>query len=89
MMTSSVVNLVQAKHNATTEELTNMLEALPSSENSHESREASAIFDDENEPSSGLINLIRKNSVRSSQTITTADSSNTVRVILIERFFGN
>ena len=89
MMTSSVVNLVQTKHNAATEELTSMLEALPSSENSHENREESAIFDEENEPSSGLINRIRRNSVHSSQIITTADSSNTVRVILIERFFGN
>ncbi|CAF0837499.1 unnamed protein product [Adineta ricciae] len=78
MMTSSVVNLVQAKHNAATEELTSMLEALPSSENSQEHREESAIFDDENEPASGLINRIRRNSVHSSQTITTADSLNTI-----------
>ncbi|CAF1576591.1 unnamed protein product, partial [Adineta steineri] len=60
------------------DELTTMLESLPSYENSKETQEESAIFEDDNEPSTGLINLIRKTSMHSSQIITTNDISNTI-----------
>jgi hypothetical protein len=78
-MSTSVVNLLQPKHIDNTDELTTMLESLPSYDNSQENQEESAIFVDDNEPSTGLINLIRKNS---SQIITTNDLSNIVRIIL-------
>lgn len=79
MMTTSMVNLLQAKH---TDELTTALEALPSYENLSENPDESAVFDDENEPSTGLINLIRKNSMRPSQIEVTNDLANLVRIIL-------
>jgi hypothetical protein len=82
MMTSSVVNLLQTKHTDTTDELTTMLESLPSYENSQETQDESAVFDDALEPSTGLINLIRKNSLRTSQIGTTNDLLHTVRIIL-------
>ena len=72
-MTSSVVN---------PDELTTMLESLPSYENSQETQDESAVFGDENEPSSGLIRLIRTNSNGTSQSGTTTDVLNTVRIIL-------
>ncbi|CAF4233760.1 unnamed protein product, partial [Adineta steineri] len=78
MMASSVVNLLQTKHSDNVDELTTMLESLPSYEHSKETQEESAIFEDDNEPSTGLINLIRKTSMHSSQIITTNDTSNTI-----------
>ncbi|CAF1588645.1 unnamed protein product, partial [Adineta steineri] len=60
------------------DELTTMLESLPSYEHSKETQEESAIFEDDNEPSTGLINLIRKTSMHSSQTITTNEISNAI-----------
>jgi hypothetical protein len=81
-MSTSVVNLLKPKHIDNTDELTTMLESLPSYDNSQENQEESAIFVDDNEPSTGLINLIRKNSSQSSQIITTNDLSNIVRIIL-------
>jgi len=81
-MSTSVVNLLKPKHIDNTDELTTMLESLPSYDNSQENQEESAIFVDDNEPSTGLINLIRKNSAQSSQILTTNDLSNIVRIIL-------
>lgn len=82
MMTTSVVNLLQSSRVDNPDELTTMLESLPSYENLQEPQDESAIFEDDNEPSSGLINLIRKNSINESQIITTNDLSITVRIIL-------
>ncbi|CAF1494560.1 unnamed protein product, partial [Rotaria sordida] len=77
-MTTSMVNLLQTKHNDSTDELTTMLESLPSYENSQEIHDESAIFEDDNEPSVGLINLIRRNSMHLSQSEITNDLSNTI-----------
>lgn len=86
-MSSSVVNLLQQKHtDNTTDELTSMLESLPSYENSQDTQDESAVFDDGNEPSTGLINLIRKNSIHTSQSSTPNELLNTVRIILNELF---
>jgi hypothetical protein len=83
MMTSSVVNLLQTKHtDNNTDELTTMLESLPSYDNSQETQDESAVFDDGNEPSTGLISLIRKDSLRTTQSGTSNDLSNAVRIIL-------
>ncbi len=82
MMATSMVNLLQAKHVDNLDELTTMLESLPSYENIQENQDEPAIVDDDNEPSTGLINLIRKNSVNGSQSETTNDLSTTVRIIL-------
>ena len=87
MMSTSVVNLLQSKQIDSTDELTTMLESLPSYDIAPENQEESAIFDDDIEPSTGLINLIRKNSLHSSQTITKNDLANTVRIILKSTFF--
>jgi hypothetical protein len=81
-MATSMVNLLQAKHVDNLDELTTMLESLPSYENIQENQDEPAIVDDDNEPSTGLINLIRKNSVNGSQSETTNDLSTTVRIIL-------
>ncbi|CAF4034627.1 unnamed protein product [Rotaria sp. Silwood2] len=78
MMTTSMVNLVQTKHNDSTDELTKMLESLPSYENSQDNQDESAIFEDDIEPSTGLINLIRRNSMQLSSSETTNDLSNTI-----------
>ena len=43
-------------------ELASILESLPSYENLTQNSDEPAVFDDEQEPSTGLINLIRKNS---------------------------
>jgi hypothetical protein len=86
-MATSVVNLVQSKRIDNVDELTTKLESLSSYENLQEIQEEPAIFDDDNEPSSGLINLIRKNSIQGSQADTTNDFSNTVRITLNKAFF--
>ena len=44
------------------EELTAVLESLPSYESLTQNSDEPAVFDDEQEPSSGLIDLIRRNS---------------------------
>ena len=85
MMATSVVNLVQSKLIDNVDELTTKLESLSSYENLQITPDEPAVFEDDNEPSSGLINLIRKNSV---QGDTTNDSSNTVRIILNRIFFA-
>lgn len=78
-MTSSVVNLLQSKTNdENTEEITTILESLPSYQNLQENQDESAVFEDDNEPSTGLINLIRRNSLIAAPA---NDSSNTVRII--------
>ncbi len=87
MMATSVVNLVQSKRIDNPDELTTMLESLPSYETLQEIQDESAVFDADNEPSSGLISLIRKNSIQASQSETTNDLSNTVRIILNKTFF--
>jgi hypothetical protein len=81
-MATSVVNLLQPSHVDNPDELTTMLESLPSYGNLQETQDESAVFDDDTEPSSGLINLIRKNSISPSQSETTNDISTTVRIIL-------
>jgi len=81
-MATSVVNLLQPSRVDNTDELTTMLESLPSYENLQETPDESAVFDDDTEPSIGLINLIRKNSLNPSQIETTNDISTTVRIIL-------
>lgn len=78
-MTTSVVNLVQSNHVENSDELISTLESLQSYENLQENTDESAIFEDDTEPSSGLINLIRRNSVVKSTVPN--DSSNTVRII--------
>jgi len=62
------------------DELAIMLESLPSYENLTQNSDEPAVFDDEQEPSIGLINLIRKNSEPREAT---TDSSNTVRIKII------
>ena len=64
--------------------LTSMLESLPSYENLTENSDESALFDEEQEPPSGLINLIRRNSYSEETSIT---SPNTVR--RISKLFRN
>ena len=82
MMATSVVNLLQSSRVDNTDELTTMLESLPSYENLQVTQAEAAVFDDDNEPSCGLINLIRKTSISPLETETTNDISNTVRIIL-------
>jgi hypothetical protein len=81
-MATSVVNLLQPKRIDNPDELTTILESLSSYQNLQENPDESAVFDDDTEPSSGLINLIRTNSIHLSETETTNDSSNIVRIIL-------
>jgi hypothetical protein len=81
-MATSVVNLLQSSHVDNPDELTTMLESLPSYENLQANQDESAVFEDDNEPSIGLINLIRTNSICESQSGTTNDLLNTVRNIL-------
>ncbi|CAM4765616.1 unnamed protein product [Rotaria magnacalcarata] len=75
MMTSSMINLLQANHSDSTEEIASILEALPSYQNLQETQDESAVFDDDNEPSTGLISLIRKNSL---QAGIANDTTNTI-----------
>ncbi|CAF2678825.1 unnamed protein product [Rotaria sp. Silwood2] len=68
------------------DELISRLESLPSYENPLQNSDEFALFDDEQEPSSGLINLIRRNSqseqttINSSNTIGTDDSINSYSI---------
>ena len=92
MMSASMVNLVQSKHVDNVEQLTTALESLSSFDNLQQTQDESAVFDEDNELTSGLINFIRKNSVPASETstlttTTTNDSSNTVRILVEIRFF--
>ncbi|CAF4535218.1 unnamed protein product, partial [Rotaria magnacalcarata] len=74
MMTSSMINLLQANHSDSTEEIASILEALPSYQNLQETQDESAVFDDDNEPSTGLISLIRKNSLQAGIANDTANT---------------
>lgn len=75
-----MVNLVQSKRVDNVEQLTTTLESLASYDNLQQPQDESAVFDEDNEPSSGLISLIRKNSVQLPDM--NNDSSNTVRICL-------
>lgn len=89
MMSTSMVNLVQSKRIDNVDQLTTALESLSSLDNLQQTQDESAVFDEDNEPTSGLINFIRKNSVQISEaTPTTNDSTNTVRISLSSRFFA-
>jgi hypothetical protein len=57
-------------------ELASILESLPSYENLAQNSDEDAVFDDDQEPSTGLIKLIRKNSLLEETEI---NSSNAVR----------
>lgn len=83
-MTTPVAHLLGSKSTDNEEELIAKLESLPSYETSQETQEESAIFEDDSEPSTGLISLIRRNSVPTSQstTVTTNEVTSTVRIIL-------
>ena len=81
MMTTSMVNLLQAECNDNTDELTTALESLPSYESLQETEDKPVIFDDNNEPTTGLIKLLRQNTIELSQSRTTNELSNTVRII--------
>lgn len=85
MMAASVVNLVQSKRIDNVDELTTALESLSSYETLQQPQDESAVFDEDNEPTTGLISLIRKNSTQPSET--TNDTSNTVRIILKKTLF--
>jgi hypothetical protein len=61
--------------------LTSMLEALPLYENLNQKSDEPAVFDDDREPSSGLINLIRRNSYLEDET--TFNSSDPVRTLVV------
>ena len=87
MMTTSVVNLLQSSHVDNTDQLSTMLESLPSYENLQETQDESAVFDDDIEPAAGLINLIRKNSITASSSGPINELLNTVRIILTQTFF--
>ena len=84
MMSASMVNLVQSKRVDNVDQLTTALESLSSYDNLQLTQDESAVFDEDNEPTSGLISLIRKNSVQSLDM--TNDSSNTVRISLKRSF---
>ena len=63
----------------TTDELTTALESLPSYENLQPNQNESAVFDADHEPSTGLINRIRKTSIHDAAAAAAASS---VRIIL-------
>jgi len=79
-----MIDLLIPKSIDNPDELTSMLESLPSYENLTQNSDEPAVFDDEQEPSTGLIELIRKNS--EPREVTT-DSSNTVRMKMILTVF--
>ena len=81
-MTSSTVNILKTNEMDNTDELTNMLESLPSYENLQETQDESVIFNENNESMTGLINLIRSHSIHQSQTDIANELPNTVRIIL-------
>jgi hypothetical protein len=83
MMSTSIVNLLTSERHEPVDDLVNLLESLPSYGNLTKHEDASAIFDDENEPSTGLISLIRKNSIQLSRITPIDESSNSVRIIFI------
>ena len=86
-MSTTVANLLTASHPDSTEELTTLLESLPSYGNLTAPEDESAIFDEENEPSTGLINLIRTNSGQQSQLAPATEPLNPVSVVLGQWFF--
>ena len=54
--------------------LSSRLESLPSYENLNQNSDEQAVFNEEQEPSSGLINLIRRNSyMEDDENISSAD----------------
>ena len=74
MMTTSVTNLPSSPSCLdTTDELTTALESLPSYDNLQANQNESAVFDADHEPSTGLINRIRKTSIH--------DAASSVRII--------
>jgi hypothetical protein len=68
----------------TPDNLTSVLESLPSYEDLTQSSDEPAVFDDEQEPPIGLIDLIRRNS-EIEGAIT--NLSETVRTIKLYRYF--
>lgn len=72
-MTSTLEFLIPRKLDNPDEELTTVLESLPSYENLTQKSDEPAVFDDEKEPATGLIELIRHNSQSEETTITTID----------------
>lgn len=68
----------------TPDNLTSVLESLPSYEDLTQSSDEPAVFDDEQEPPVGLIDLIRRNS-EIEGAIT--NLSETVRTIKLYRYF--
>jgi hypothetical protein len=73
-----MVDLLIPRRLDSADELASILESLPSYDNLAQNSDEDAVFDDDQEPSSGLINLIRKNSLLEE---TPTDSSNTVGLI--------
>lgn len=74
---ASTVELLIPKMIDNSEELAARLESLPSFENLTQNTDEPAVFDDDGEPSTGLINLIRRNSQEGEST---DDSTNIVRI---------
>ena len=72
-----MADLLIPRRSENSDELASLLESLPSYENLVQSSAESIFSDDEQEPSAGLINLIRKNSQTEKTPI---DSSDTVRL---------
>ncbi len=71
----SVLDLMVTRRLTKLDGLISRLESLPSYENLIQNSDEPAIFDEEHEPSPGLINLIRRNSILQQTT------SDTVRII--------
>lgn len=79
-----MVDLFISRKPDSSDELMKRLESLPSYDNLKRNSRESALFDDEQETSPGLISLIRRSSYIESST---TDSSNAVRIIQIYNFF--
>jgi hypothetical protein len=82
---TSVLELLMPRTIDNPDELTSMLESLPSYDNLTQNSDEPAVFADEQEPPTGLINLIRKNSdLEEEEPI---NMSNIVRMKMILIFF--
>ena len=73
--------IVPIRHDKS-DELISRLESLPSYGNILQNSDESALFDDEQEPSLGLIDFIRRNSIAEQATTNSSDS-----VRIIQKFF--
>jgi hypothetical protein len=68
---TSTINFLVPRSLDNSDELTTVLESLPSYENLKQTSDEPPVFDDEKEPATGIINLIRHNSQPDDPTIDT------------------